>query len=253
MVAIVFLAGGLSLRYKSLKQFAMIKDKYLIQLIFDQVVKVKSVSKIILIVNTYTYDIFKQKLGCKYKHLEIQYIIQKFNKNIRIKPWGTADAVACLNVNEPVIICNSDEIYDTSLYETCIEHINNSKDVGMITYKLSTMMPEEGKVNRGIVKVKDNIVLGIEEKLCISKPLKQYNLTGDEMCNVNFFVFYPEHINLIKNEVKYFKEKFITDRKVECLLPCVMNDLIKEGLKIYAYQTNTIYKGITNPGDEKFI
>ena len=135
-----------------------------------------------------------------YKSVPIEYIIQSFDKQLRNKPWGTADAVSCLNLNEPFIVCNSDEIYDKSLYKLCINHLNKCKNCAMIAYTLKNMIPKNGKVNRGIIYENNNIVYKIHEMIGISNPLSKYNLTGNELCNVNFFVFYPKILN--KNKKK---------------------------------------------------
>lgn len=256
MVTVAYLAAGMSSRYKNIKQFAKINGKYLFHIILDQLKNIKEITKIIVIVNPFTKKLFETNLGKEHNGIKIHYLIQSFDKEKRDKPWGTAEALDCLkNITEPVIICNSDEIYHENLYKTCINHVKNydSSTSAVIAYKLNKMMPEHGKVNRGIIYQKNNMVYKISEMLGVSKPLKKYNLTGDELCNVNFFVFYPSHLKKIRDKVQIFKEKNKNERKKECLLPCVINDLLNEKLKLVVYKTETNYNGVTNPGDEKFI
>jgi len=53
---------------------------------------------------------------------------------------------------------------------------------------------------------------------------------------MNIWALYPETINLVDAEVKLFKGQHKEDRKIECLLPNVLSELLEnERLKMKVY------------------
>jgi len=61
-------------------------------------------------------------------------------------------------------------------------------------------------------------------------------LKKDDLCGMNIWALYPETINLVDAEVKLFKGQHKEDRKIECLLPNVLSELLEnERLKMKVY------------------
>jgi len=114
-------------------------------------------------------------------------------------------------------------------------------------------LPKEGAVNRGIFEIKeDNTIKSLKEIFNITrKNLGEKALSEKDLCSMNIFALQPEAITKLDFILQEFKEKNAEDRRIECLLPQELGNLIENNeLIIYIYPTESNWMGITNPGDE---
>jgi NDP-sugar pyrophosphorylase family protein len=256
-IAIAYLAGGISSRFGGkIKQFAVVgkNGETLIEYSMNQAIK-SGFSKIIFIVSNKTEIPFKERFGNSYKGIPIEYAVQEYNKLLRERPWGTADAVCTLRgvVNEPFVICNGDNIFDESSFKILIKHLQESENEAAIGYPLKDCVPEQGKVNRGTFSVENNYVTKIVENLGIGRE-DVVGLGGETLCNANFFAFHPGVIDLLYEKLIKFKKEHEGDRKIEALLPVHLSELIEEGkIKMKIYPAKQMWLEITNPGDEEVV
>ena len=59
---------------------------------------------------------------------------------------------------------------------------------------------------------------------------------------------------LLKKRLFEFKKINATDRRIECLLPVEIGELIKEGkITLKLIETNSKWHGVTNPEDEAIV
>ena len=214
--------------------------------------------KIVFIVGEKTEVPFREMFGNEYKSTPIFYAKQTFDPEMRDKPWGTTDAlVSSIKViNENFVVCNGDDIYGENALKTAHDFLLKNNSGVSIGYKIKNVIPDKGAVNRGIYKIdKEKNIINIEEVFDISKTnLLEKNLTEDSLCSMNLFGL-PKgvllHLEKILNE---FKEKNKEDRKIECLLPVELGNLIKENkLQIKLIETNDKWFGVTNPDDEEKV
>ena len=257
MVSLVYMVAGVSSRFQGrIKSFAQItENETLIEYSLNQALK-NSFNKIIFIVGEITEQPFKEKFGNSYKGVPVYYSLQYFDPEKRDRPWGTVDALcsALHLINEPFVVCNGDDIYGENSFKVLFEHLSDrkNKEDASIGYKLKNVLPEKGRVNRGIFKIKNKYVNRIEEVFNIEKNhLSKKNLTLENLCSMNIFALFPETVHKLNHILNYFKEKNKNDRKVECLLPVEISNLIKSGkINMKIYPTDDWWLGITNPEDE---
>jgi NDP-sugar pyrophosphorylase family protein len=255
-IAVVFLCAGLSSRFGGLKQFAQVgpNGESLIEYSVNEALQA-GFSKIVFIVGEKTADVFKEKFGDLYRGTRVLYAFQKFNEKERDRPWGTVDALCALKgvIECPFVINNGDDIYGQESYLTMVNHLKNKKEVGTVGYDLIKVLPEKGEVNRGIFDVgEDGYVKNIKEVFGINRyNFKGKGLSVETKCSMNFYGFQPEILDKMREVLKDFKEKHKGNRKIECLLPQELGNLVKKGvIKVKLYSTIGKFYGVTNPEDE---
>lgn len=259
-IALVYMVAGLSSRFDGkLKQFAIVgpNDESLIEYSMNQALPAEF-SKIIFIVGEKTQQPFKDKFGDNYKGTPIEYAYQDFDKESRDKPLGTVDALcsAIDQINCPIVLCNGDDIYGKESFQILVDHLKNNNEDASLNNKLENVLPDKGKVNRGIFKVDEsNYVTKIEEIIDLERSnLEEKGLTFESLSNMNIFALTQETITKLNQILTEFKEKNKGNRTIECLLPVELSNLITNNqIKMKLYSTPSKWFGITNPGDEDKI
>ncbi len=257
-IALVYMVAGMSSRFGGKpKHFAQIgpNNETMLEVSLSQALKT-SFTKIIFIIRKETLEDFKKLFSDSYNSIPIFYAIQEFDKEKRDKPWGTTDALcSALNlINCPFVVCNGDDIYGEQAFQILINHLKNNQGCATIGYKLGNALSESGGVNRGIFKTnEDNEMVSITETFDITKEnLKEKNLSENSLSSQNIFALFPETIKELNKILNNFKQIHQEDRKIECLLPKELDNLIKnKKIKIKVYHTSEKPIGITNPADEE--
>ena len=256
MVAIVFMVAGMSSRFGGKpKQMAKIgpDNETLIEYSVKQALK-QDFSKLIFITNPKTEYLFKNIFGNKFMDRDVLYIEQFYDKKVRLRPWGTTDAICSMigHMNDSFIMVNGDDIYGESTFEDGFKkmYLKNDNIIGGLSVKKT--MPEEGEVNRGIIMVENSKVIGLREMLKISKS-KNPELMN-LLANVNFIGLQYEVLILLKEILDEFKFVNKGDPKVECLLPDNLNELINSNyIKMKFFEIKNDVIGLTNPEDEEIV
>lgn len=247
MVAVCFMVAGMSSRYGGIKQLAIVgpEGETLIEYSVNQAIR-NNFSSIIFITNSRTEFMFREIFGEEYKGIPVKYIKQRYEE-YRERPWGTADAVSLIDIEEPVIIVNGDDIYGESIYFDAytLLHIMDYNLVGVC--RLKDTLPGSGKVNRGIIEIEgDYEVRGMYEKLGLEVEDEEYH---NKYANVNFMTFQPDFIREIRRKTEIFKREHEGDKRVECLLPDILNEMIQEGYTLNSIEIHNKVLGLTNPED----
>lgn len=256
MISIVFMVAGMSSRFGgNPKQMAKVgpNNETLIEFSVNQALRC-NFNKLIFITNPKTESLFKNIFGNFYKNVPVLYVEQKYNKSIRKRPWGTTDAICSIIdiINEPFIMVNGDDLYGMSTFEKGFNMMQN-KNINVIGgLKIINTLPEKGNVNRGVIFVNGNNVIGMKEMLNISK-INNPEL-HNELANVNFIGLQPSILNLLKAILEKFKLENKDDQKIECILPDNLDQLIKEKkLELQFFEITEKILGITNPEDEEIL
>jgi len=254
-ICLVILAAGMSSRFGGTpKQFAKIgpNGETLIEYSVNQALKMQF-SQIHFIVGEKTEKLIKNLFGNKYMDILVTYSIQTYDKSVRSKPWGTADALTTIKgyVNTPFIICNGDDIYGSETFKICYNQLVLDENISM-GFLLKDVLPESGKVNRGIFTIdKNNNMITLNETFGIEKKNVSPKMLETAMCSVNFFGFQTNIIDIIIDRNNLFKKKNKKNKNVECLLPTVINNLVNNKIiNIKVFISNDKWYGVTNPGDE---
>ncbi len=255
-IALVYMVAGISSRFEGkIKQFAKVgpNDETLIECSMNQALPA-GFSKIIFIVGNKTEEPFRKKFGNNYHGVPIFYALQKFDEKKRDKPWGTVDALCATKdlIDSPLIVCNGDDLYGKETFQILTNHLQNKSTNATVGYKLGNVL-SEGLVNRAIFESNpDNTIDSLREVFDITREnLEEKALSEEDLCSMNIFALQPEVINKLNSVLQDFKEKNSGDRKIECLLPQELGNLVKNNkLTIYLYPTESNWMGITNPEDE---
>lgn len=256
-IAIVYMVAGMSKRFGGkIKQFAQVgpDGETLIEYSLKQALPA-GFTKIIFIVGSKTEKPFKEMFGNNYNGIPVFYALQTFNETERDNPWGTVESVCCARevIDCPFVLCNGDDLYGEEPFRILLNHIRENKTSATAGYKLKNVVPDEGKVNRGIFELNlDNTVKSLTEFFEITKQnINEKGLSEDSLCSMNIFALHPEVVEKLDNILKIFKGKHEGERKIECLLPNEIGNLIKSNeLTIHLYPTESRWFGVTNPQDE---
>ncbi len=254
-IALVYMVAGVSSRFGGkIKQFAKIgpQEETLIEYSLKQALPA-GFSKIIFIVGEKTEQPFKNLFGNFYQGVPIQYAFQYYDKQKRDKPLGTVDALCTVKSSQPIIICNGDDIYGQESFQTLTNHLKDKNENATIGYKLSDVLPEQGKVHRAIFQIKNNYVKDLKETFNIEKS-KLNEMDLNNLVSMNIFALLPETIQKLNTRLELFKLINQNSRTEECLLPDEISTLIKSNqIKIKIYPTSDKWFGITNPEDEEKV
>ena len=259
--SIVYMVAGLSSRFGGkIKQFAQVglNGESIIEVSMNQAIRA-GFNSIVLIVGEKTEQPFKEKFGESYHGVPIRYALQRFNSEERDRPWGTVDALVCAQslLDENFAVCNGDDLYGENSFAIVIKKLKTLKENECVTvgYPLLKVLPSEGTVNRGIFKVENGFVVGVNEVLGLSlQNFKEKSLNENSLCNMNLFGMNPPTLELLNQTLLGFKKNHAGDRKIECFLPVELGNLVaNRKIKMPLEKTTDRWFGVTNPDDEEKV
>ncbi|MCX6801007.1 MAG: sugar phosphate nucleotidyltransferase [Candidatus Diapherotrites archaeon] len=259
-VALVFLVAGVSSRFGGrMKQFARVgpSGETLIEFSLNQALK-SPFGKIIFVVGEKTEKPFKEKFGNNYKGVPVFYAKQTFDHSKRGKPWGTLDAMlsAKENIKESFVVCTGDDIYGEKTFKLLYDFLSKNKSNAAVVHRLGDVIPENGKVNRGIIfaDAKGNIV-EVKEFFGIEKSnLKESGLSENSLTNMLIFGFQPEILGLFEKILVDFKEANKDDQNAETAISNSVGALVeRKNISLKKIETRDKWFGVTNPGDEEIV
>ena len=274
--ALVILAAGMASRYGSMKQvqsFGPSGETIMEYSIYDAIQA--GFGKVIFIIRKEFSDVFKAQIEPKITgKIEIEYIYQDLTAHLgkhqlpadRVKPWGTAHAVLCCKeaIKEPFAVINADDFYGRDAFIKAFQFLTtacNEQTFGIIGYKLSNTLSENGSVSRGVCEVdSDNnltevnertkIYVNNENEIVYEDLSDLHPISGDKSVSMNFMCFAPNFISICESLFDSFLDRNIRDHKSEFYLPFVANHFIHHGLgNIKIVQTDAQWFGVTYKED----
>ncbi len=257
-IALVYMVAGISSRFMGkIKQFAKVgpSGETLIEYSLKQALP-SGFSKIVFIVGNKTEKPFKEKFGNSYEGIPIYYASQFYDESLRDKPLGTTDALCSAKpfLDCPFVVCNGDDLYGKNSFRILIEHLGNNNNCAAIGFDLKSVLPEEGRVNRGIFRQNNGYITDLKEMIGIGKSDIGITLDKETLCSMNVFALQPEVLDELQVILRKFKEEHENDRKIEALLPEDIARLIKDKkISMKLYPTPDLWLGVTNPGDEETV
>lgn len=258
-IALVYMVAGISSRFLGkIKQFAEVgkNGETLIEYSLKQALPA-GFSKIIFIVGNKTEKPFREKFGDFYKGIPIYYALQFYDETARERPWGTTDALCSAKsfLDCPFVVCNGDDLYGENSFKILTEHLKKNNSCAAIGFNIETVLPEQGKVNRGIFQHSNSFITDLKEIIGIGKSdIESGAFDRNSLCSMNIFALHPKVLNELSFILTQFKEKNKEDRRIEALLPEDVSHLIKQKkISMKVYSTPDLWLGVTNPEDEEIL
>lgn len=258
-ITLVIMAAGMGSRFGGLKQAEPVTPDGKGILDFTVYDAQKSgFNKVVFIVREDMKEDFKELIGNRIsKRIPVEYVIQDTTilPKGRVKPFGTGHAVLCAKdaVKGPFAIVNADDYYGSHAFKELYHHLINAQegDYAMVAYELKNTVSENGTVSRGVCKVNNGYLSGIEEVLKIDNQGncnyegKDTTLPLDTPVSMNLWGFTQGFFDVLQKGMDEFLAHADLS-KDEYLVPRVVGDLIAtDKAKVKVYLTEDKWSGIT--------
>ena len=221
-------------------------------------------------------DYLTKKVAKDGTPFEVAYAFQDFSSvpNFykipaeRTKPFGTVHALLCAAdvVHEPFCVINADDYYGIGAYQTAYDALYRMPETGkaaMVGYLLKNTVSLYGSVTRGICSVKNGMLKAVKETPQIKlhpdgqleSATEQKMLNPDAIVSMNFWCFMPSIFPLLREYFDDFlKNKAGSDIMAECLLPNMVDDLIKQQqLEVSVLHSADKWFGMTYKEDRALV
>ncbi len=280
--ALVILAAGMGSRYGGGKQIDGVGPNGEIIMeysIYDALNA--GFTKVVFIITREIYDVIYTRFNdiLRSKGIAAEYVIQDFSSipsfyNIppeRKKPFGTSHALLCVKdvVSEPFAVINADDYYGYEAFDVMYKEITSmppSGSAAMVGFKLKNTVSRHGTVNRGLCAAEKGFLKSITETYKIAilpdGTIRDTNtssegviLDPEAVVSMNFLGFTP---SIFPETEAYFNDFLknlpADDIKSECLLPSLVDVLIKSGrLKVKLLGSDSVWYGMTNREDRPLV
>lgn len=268
------MAAGMGSRYGGLKQIESFGPNG--ELITDYSIydaKRVGFDKVVFIIKEENYELFKEKIGDRVsKYIKVEYAFQKLDDVLegysipsdRVKPLGTAHAIYSARdlIDSDFAVINADDFYGYDAFRVLSEALYDASynEYVMVAYKVCNTITLNGSVKRGVCKVEDGYLKGIDEsviEVIDDKIHKTSMITGDAsvidkdtLVSMNLFGFKRNFINYIVSDFKDFLDNSDLSSD-EFFLPSVVFNCIKRGdCKVKVYSTDERTYGVTYKEDK---
>lgn len=271
---LVIMAAGMGSRYGGLKQIESFGPNG--ELITDYSIydaKRVGFDKVVFIIKEDNYELFKEKIGDRVsKYIKVEYAFQRLDDvldgynipNDRVKPLGTAHAIYSARdlIDSDFAVINADDFYGYDAFRVLSKALDDASynEYVMVAYKVCNTITLNGSVKRGVCKVEDGYLKGIDEsviEVVDDKIRKTSMITGDvsiidkdTLVSMNLFGFKRNFINYIVSDFKDFLDNSDLSSD-EFFLPSVVFNCIKRGdCKVKVYSTDERTYGVTYKEDK---
>ena len=278
---LVVMAAGMASRYGGNKQITGMGPNNEILLEYSVCDAIRAgFNKVVFIIRPDMLDAVKQICGDKLsKKIEVDYAFQDYSSlpawyavpEGRVKPFGTVHAVLCARscVKEPFAVINADDYYGVDSFQKMHDFLVRSADpsrAAMVGYRLKNTVSIHGAVTRGVCKVVDGRMVDVDEVAKIrlyedgriadtSAGEPGRDLDPDSLVSMNFWGFQPA----IFDQMQAYFEEFLkaadpADIKAECLLPVMVDCLLKRGsITVDMLETEAVWFGVTYQEDRPLV
>lgn len=273
-MTLVIMAAGMGSRFGGLKQMEPVgpNGEFIIDYsIYDA--KRLGFKKIVFIIRKDFYENFKNTIGKRLEGtIEVEYVFQELDNvpsgitipQNRVKPLGTGHALMCLKgvVNEPFVIINADDFYGYEAYLKILEFAKENTDkYGLVVYNAINTLTKNGKVKRGLCKVKDGYVSELIECSMeeVDGVIKAETIDGkteltlplDALVSMNLFYLQPDIIDYLCEDIKEFLKNSNLETCEYILTSVLLDRINKENLRIKVINTDSVWHGVTYKEDKQ--
>ncbi len=267
------MAAGKGSRYGSLKQFDGLgpQGEFLLEYSILDAIQA-GFRQIVVVTQTTQVDFLEVYLKKRLpSHIQLIIIAQKLTDlpqgvtapNERQKPWGTAHAVWTARdiIKEGFVVLNADDFYGKEAFKKAAKFFQTPttpRDFGLVSYPLHQTLSEHGAVSRGICRIQDQFLVGIEERTKITKEgNKILDLdsgiiyTGKEQISMNFWICQPSFFESIGEQLKIFVPDSEHIHTKELYIPTVIAHLMEhQKIKVQCIPSDSEWFGVTYAEDK---
>jgi NDP-sugar pyrophosphorylase family protein len=250
-LALLVLAAGMGSRYGGIKQidgFGPSGETIMDYSLFDAIEA--GFTKVVFIVRDEILETVKEKFLPKLQgKVEVEFVVQsldtmvpaKYQKNDRVKPWGTGHALLCARdvIHEPFVAINADDFYGKESFKSVADFFANDKagDHAMVGYTLKNVLSEHGSVSRGCGErdaadylqtvVERTTIVKENGKIIAKEKEGDLELSPETPTSMNFWGFQPNIFEFSRMLFEDFLENNLTNLKAEFYIPIIVNELVK--------------------------
>lgn len=271
---LVILAAGMGSRFGGLKQIEPVGPHGEIIADYSIYDAIRAgFTKVVFVIKEENYDYFKENITSKYgDQIKVEYAFQSLEKiprdvilpSTRVKMLGTGHALLCAKeyINEEFVMINSDDFYGQSAYKIASEFLSDSTEdyeYMSVNYPFYLATSKNGKVNRGVVTIKDHYVINIDEcsitpetDKIIAKSYKtneEKEISKDQPVSLNFFAFKPSIFKILEREFNDFIHGYLDDNSEFFLTDVIKKSLLNKEIKIKSELSTSSWLGITYKED----
>ncbi len=263
---LVVMAAGMGSSFGGLKQMEPIGPKGEVLLDFSVYdAKKAGFNKVVFIIKEEIEKDFKEIVGKKIEQvIDVEYVMQDVSilPEGRKKPFGTSHAILCCKdiIHEPFAVINADDYYGANAFIEIHDHLEKAQgyDFCMVGYDLEKTLSENGTVARGCCMIEDGYLKDVVERTKINSEGKFTEDDGqtwtqlplDQKISMNLWGFTPVFFDELEVEFAEFLRTADLS-KDECLLPTLVDKLIKSGkATVKVYSNKDKWYGITYQEDK---
>ena len=224
---------------------------------------------------------FEETIGKRIKpYIDVCYAFQKiedipegYEVPNREKPLGTGHAIYCARhlIDGAFALMNADDFYGYGGIKAVSDFLDTDLDkdgkenYALVGYKLKNTITENGSVKRGVCKISDGKLVGLDESLVEEennvlvrtsfKTNKKEQVKENTLVSMNLMAFHHNFIKHIEEEFIPFLENNKNDMsKCEYLMPDVVTKEINEGIaQVKVLKTDEKWYGITYKEDKQEV
>lgn len=280
-ITLVVLAAGMGSRYGGLKQIDPIgpNGEVILELSAYDAMRA-GFNKIVFIIKKAIENDFKEAIGNKIaEHIKVEYVYQEMDACLpegyqipegRVKPWGTAHALLCCKelLHEPFAVINADDYYGISSFQKLHDELIKEQAKGsysMVGFILKNTLTDHGSVARGVCKVENGLLSGVDERTKIEKREGKvqycenedwFDVDENALVSMNMWGFTPDFLDEIEERFP----KFLTEEvkknpmKSEFYIPVTVDQLIREQrAQVRVLSSDDKWYGVTYQEDKPMV
>ena len=274
---LVIMAAGMGSRFGGLKQMTPVdaEGHFIIDFsLFDA--WRAGFRRVVFIIKKELEASFRERIGNRMeKYFHVDYVFQELDRlpegyavpDGRVKPWGTAHAVACCRgvVDGPFAVINADDFYGRTAYSTIYDFLKNNTDehvYSMVGYRVRNTVTEHGSVARGVCEEQNGYLTGVTERTKIFKKGSDAEYTedgehftflpGDTTVSMNFWGFTAGLLDVLWDRFPDFLDENLPKNPLKCeyFLPFVVNSQLADGsARVRMLHCDETWYGVTYKDD----
>ena len=283
---LVVMAAGMGSRYGGLKQIDPVdKEGHIIMdfSIFDAVKA--GFEKVVFIIKKENEQDFRAAIGDRLSEkIKVSYVFQELTNlpegyvvpEGRVKPWGTGHAImSCMGeIDGPFVVINADDFYGSHAFQVAYDYLTTHQDEEgiyrymMVGYRLENTLTDNGHVARGVCEMDaQGYLADIHERTHIEKRGNGAAYTedegktwipilGDATVSMNMWGFSESILGELQSRFSAFLEENLKKNPLKCeyFLPCVVDELLKEGRATVAVENSQDkWFGVTYKEDKPMV